>query len=752
MSAEVSETGKSKEFRDRIKEFLDDYDQNVKDQHSSSQYIHPTWKDLRDRSLRASRWQLALFFTKLESIFTPVNSAEDCSDGSKENCWRDAGLQLYDSKRNEEAHVCFILGGCGIQLVQYFFDQRIHRTAIELCLHQQRFDVILNFAEELNKNQNCDRYWYYTQLIQRILQTRHKSSQTEVVIALFFVIQELFPTPSEEGARLLVAVLRTFPQEILNPWSGGAIHEFLLNHYTETSCIRALGAFHFFLDQLESGQYPTREKLLEDKLKSFHDLWNKNLRRSLEKSDFELFMNVMELMTKKHLEAAEEVLAERTLNQNIEAFSEPEKTLLHVLRGTIRKYQGDIVGALDDYQIALTSMPLSSIPELLGKLFQDEDFHCQIITLVDKEFALISGIIRQRNFLHTPQTQPVTISRVFGMSTMPPEKATDDVTSRYPYVRVILKSEAAIQKMGKDDPLEAALAYINLCMSLSDPGSLLGAYLMAMNHFLEAMKNAASDNKPALVYSYHRIIFDMAAELYFGGRCSWTPLLQCYKDLSLFNILTSATEKLVTCVHRADRSEERQQQSKILSKKSMPAIETIHIGLIESLLVEWMRLSKLSPLCFLRPRVAFDTLVLDIVGLKFLKSFFRGKLARIKHSKLLPRSLFAYYQMQGVFCHWLDHLEFDVARYVAMASLLEEAGLNDRDAEDAAQFKVLLRRDGDAPAKLSNLTESHSVLFMVLKSTWQQEKSNSCFRTLVCLQWMTLSRCSRMGSLLLHSL
>lgn len=673
------------------------------------------WSKLKSAALRLGVFEAAVLFTKLDILFDRSTGKTDSED------WYKVGLEIHRLGGKSEAHVCFILASCDFELLaETFFDSNEHRSCIEYYLWKNKWSSMRekakiakskhvlkkgedNEADDDDDDSRPTHFWYYAEIVKHLeVELEVATTLSQPVQELIDLSREIFPS-EKEWAEILVWIFRTFPEIISNEEIGEPIHAKLRDFFAQTSSIKALGAYHFSAALKQTNEQDSKEELSKFH-KKFEASWPVHLSFALATMDFDLLANTLERMRKEHLDVAQGIFQARTLGLNIEEFSSPAlKATLYLLRGTCRKLSSDVLGALEDYKQAFTQINFAGVVKCLAKLVQDPAFHANIIDLIRREFDKLFQKVQLRQFMypHSNEQKLEGSFAIFGKSTKPTKSPRDLCpTPGSTYLTVIRKNEVAIEgRLGDNEPLKAAFAYLDLCMSLGDPGGLQGAQIMAANYFLEAMKSAAAAGQLSLVYSYREVIYFIAAGLFLSGKKISTPFLKSYAYITLFNILMAANEIFVICLEnekiKVYRSTGKGHSSLAELKVSAPLLDTSQTALMRGLLVEWFGFVKIAPILLIPPQLAFDTVFLDVKGLAFLKEFLKEKLGRSDHPLDLPKSLFAYYQFEGVWNKWLIHKEFMEAKVEAMEILLEEKGWNGEDVEEAFEWNgCLYNEDG----------------------------------------------------------
>ncbi|CAF1572997.1 unnamed protein product [Didymodactylos carnosus] len=190
---------------------------------------------------------------------------------------------------------------------------------------------------------------------------------------------------------------------------------------------------------------------------------------------------------------------------------------MYLTQATIYKLENKCVNSLKILHDALLLYPDDDIIDSLIIFINDSQFHQTLRAILINDIRKISVNLTDIN----PPTKTMNLRFL---------KQSDRLTMLKKYERSIIK------RLTEDDPVQAALSYIDLCMALpGDPTLYAINMLMACIYFYKSM--TVAKKQLSELYAYRSIILDLSSQLFLFTRHYLPLYVQMYLYKLLFTLI-----------------------------------------------------------------------------------------------------------------------------------------------------------------------------------------------------------------------
>ena len=385
---------------------------------------------------------------------------------------------------------------------------------------------------------------------------------------------------------------------------------------------------------------------------------------------------------------------------DILALPEHYRCVMYLLSAAMNIYQGSYIAALSDLQSSLVCFPVNTNPEAVSILLQNDKLQVEIYKHFMGDLVKFNGSV------------PIKID-------IPTEDQYQQLLKGSKLLTMIKKFERAVNRI--DDPVEAGLLYLDLCMAVSDASGLAGCFIMSAMQFLKAQEQTTNPEK---IYAYRNAIFYMCSNAYEIAHRNLTPTMQIYiykLVISLLincNLVLAESEKQnpqkkyfnsSPCRQVAGRTHGAFRAMEEIYAQSYPShqpriINESHSAILKSIVKNIVTLAKISPIINLPTSLSCDTIYLDLASRSYTEPYLRD--ISKSGSSLCPKYIADYYLLEGAWKHWFanENTNFSEARTRSMNSLLESRGWDTKHVEMLMDWQLFPRtKDGWLDIKKSSL-------------------------------------------------
>lgn len=434
------------------------------------------------------------------------------------------------------------------------------------------------------------------------------------------------------------------------------------------------GSIHF-LSTLEN----TSQKL-NDMIKEYH------LKFMFDEIRVLTYLSVVQLATRLRY-AVDSSVVRQVYNacvakQHIDNISPPYRAMIHIMEGIIDKLENRYIEASNKLLKALICCPSDDVIEALTIIMNDPYFQNNLQrTLV----ADVSNIINSNGPLCGQiQQRPETFAFEHRL------KST-------PYLTTVRKNERAILKQLGRDKYRCALAYIDLCMAVSDPTCLVSNLVLAALCFYELVEAA---NDSATIYAYRTTIVDLCMQAFMIARHHLAPHIQIYINKLVLTLLIQTAKRFREFISESTLSQTMHQKTESVINKSTSVV------LIE-LVKRIVTLAEVFPFVNFPTSLSYDVIYLEVIGREFLQRYLDLR------TTTDPSYFNYYYRFEGVWQGWITNHDFNSARQSSMNSLLASQKRDVFDVQQLLNASLIPRTvDGWLPPERLPLNISGPQLFI----------------------------------------
>lgn len=548
--------------------------------------------------------------------------------------WDQLGDRLFESEKYDDALICYIKGG--------------------------NIDLMIKKAKILSKLNKSKSYQYYLTVV--------KNDTSKMIIAN--IIPKVLAINKRDPPlrkQIIISVLKTF-QDPHNNKNALLLHLALAEILSESSFTPIFkNILHtvskFVIDLPQKDVIRSIYNSMKGKCKHFDiTLLYNELKTAVYKFSIEETANVLQRMTFENKLAVETLFKEQSGKSNISELPPHFRSVILIVRSALNRFEGKIKESITDLQEALMCYPIVETIEGISKIMMDKSYREDIF----KDF--ISDLIKFRDSIDGSRSQ------CFVDLSPPNSLKYKDAIKPTPYIKIIRNYEIAIHQNIKDT-LDAAYLYIDMCMAVHDPTSIIGNFIMSSVYFLKAMQSM----KGAEIYAYWRLIYTLMIDAFMLTIKHLTPSLQAHVYKIVFEIIMKANE--------INKNNQKVNQTR--SPDDIIYINKNYRLILSELVRNLINSNNISPITCFGLLSCYDTIYADIVGRDFIVKYLE-KMANI-NDEYIPPHLAKYYLFEGSWKEWIPADQFMENRIKCMESLLSQKGWSIDNVRDILNWPLLVR-------------------------------------------------------------
>ncbi|CAF3435002.1 unnamed protein product, partial [Rotaria sp. Silwood2] len=392
---------------------------------------------------------------------------------------------------------------------------------------------------------------------------------------------------------------------------------------------------------------PTTQ-LMSEKMKSLMFSYRKQLSIQNQQEIKKAICNDIITLTKclldvRNADILKKIHLEYFANRDISCTLNEYRAKMYIFECMISKLENHYLEATSKLNEAIVVFPSNEIIKAVTLIMNDLSFRQAILKdlLSDVELLSLNDV--------TTVSQP-------SMSFV-----NENFLSINTNLLLIRKYERGILKYLKNDPLQSAFSYIDMCQAVHDATCIVSNWTLACLYFFKLLMKShfIMDNK-AEVYAYRNLINELACQIYLFSSTYLSPHMQIYVFRLILPVLIQTAQIFRLSINSLCKA------NQIFRKNLQLILSEEQTEIINRLLISTINLSKVSPLIQIPVSMSYDILYRELVGGDFLVCFLENMI----ESNTTQRYLYEYYLFEGIWKGWARNKDFSVIRRACMKSLL----------------------------------------------------------------------------------
>jgi curved DNA-binding protein CbpA len=249
------------------------------------------------------------------------------------------------------------------------------------------------------------------------------------------------------------------------------------------------------------------------------------------------------------------------------------------------------------------------------------------------------------------------------------------------FVTLVHHYEKAIVKNMSMDRFGSAMAYVDLCMAVSDRTCITSNWILACLYLYEDLSKmtSCSENQPR-AYAYRNLINELATNAFFVAREYLAPHMQMY-IYKLALLLIIHTNRLFSQLIKSSTNPE-------CNTKIEFTFSSRENVITNQVLKNIINYAKLVPIMQLRALLSYDTIFAELLGFDFLQVYFKTMAQENNNNHV---HFYHYYLLEGVWDRWIVDEDFELTRQQSMKSLLANKNWKVSDIERLLNHPLIPR-------------------------------------------------------------
>lgn len=229
-----------------------------------------------------------------------------------------------------------------------------------------------------------------------------------------------------------------------------------------------------------------------------------------------------------------------------------------------------------------------------------------------------------------------------------------------PMLKLISKYENGILKEMNADRFKSAMAYIDLCMAVSNRTCVASNWILACLHLYGDLLNmfACFESLPR-AYAYRNLINELAIHAFLLAREHLAPYVQIYIYKLVLTLLVHTNRHFSELLKSCPNSSSNGSIENTFSSRSTVITKQILTRLID--------FTTFVPVISVPVLLTHDLLCYELVGFDCLYAYLK---VMIQDNTSNSRYFYDYYLLEGVWDRWIRNENFELIRQQSMKSLL----------------------------------------------------------------------------------
>ena len=227
-------------------------------------------------------------------------------------------------------------------------------------------------------------------------------------------------------------------------------------------------------------------------------------------------------------------------------------------------------------------------------------------------------------------------------------------------VTLVNHYESGILKQMDVDWFKSAMAYIDLCMAVSNRTCVASNWILACLHLYADLSSLSgcSENLPR-AYAYRNLINELAINAFLLAREYLAPYVQIY----IYKLVLLLVIHSNRCFSQLNKSSINPSHNSRIEEMFSCRLTVITKQILRNLI----NFSTFIPVMPVSALLSSDLLFYELVGFDFLRAYLK---IMVQDNNNRSRYFYDYYLLEGVWNGWVMDEDFELIRQQSMRSLL----------------------------------------------------------------------------------